>query len=141
MKRIIFIILFAGIGLISSAQKVNKKELPANVQLAFEKLYPKTQNVKWEIADAGYEASFIFNSKKTSAVIDVNGNLIESEEEISITMLPKPAIAYFHKNYPKEKIKETAKIVDYKGVVTYEIGLKKIDLLFDVQGNFIKKTK
>lgn len=142
MKKFTFIlILLISTGLLSSAQKLTKKDLPVKVQASFNRLYPKTSNVKWEKENADYEASFIFNSKKTSAVIDANGNLVEKEEEISITMMPKSAIGYFRKNYPKEKIKETSKIVDNKGVITYEISLKKTDLLFDDKGNFIKKTK
>ena len=142
MKKCAFILLlFFSIGIVSYAQNLSKKDIPAKVQAAFENLYPKKSGVKWEKENADYEASFIFDSKKTSVVININGTLVETEEEISITMMPKPAMSYFHNNYPKDKIKETSKIIDSKGVVTYEIGLKKADLLFDDKGNFIKKTK
>jgi hypothetical protein len=142
MKKIILLILLLiSIGLVSYAQKLTKKDIPAKVQATFEKNYPKKSGVKWEKINTNYEASFIFDSKKTSVVIDANGNLMEKKEEISITMMPKPAISYFHQNYHKEKLRETSKIIDNKGTVTYEIGLKKTDLLFDNKGSFIKKTK
>ena len=140
MKKIIFIVFAVlAIGFPGNAQKLSKKDIPANVLSTLDKLYPKTTNVKWVKENSEYESSFIYNSKKTSVTIDEKGSLIETEEEISITMIPKTALNYFHKTYPKDKIKETAKITDNKGNLIYEIGLEKSDLLFDDKGNFINK--
>jgi hypothetical protein len=74
-------------------------------------------------------------------LIDVSGNILETEVEIKIDELPAKAKEYVSKNYAGQKIKETAKITDSKGVVTYEAEIKGKDLIFDSNGNFIKEVK
>ena len=71
-------------------------------------------------------------------MIDVSGNILETEIEIKVDALPANAKAYISKNYAGQKIKEATKITDNKGVVTYEAEIKGKDLIFDSNGNFIK---
>lgn len=108
---------------------------------AFAKEYPNTK-VAWDIEDDGYEAEFKLNGKDASADYDKNGNKLATEIEVSESELPTSALSYLKTNYPKNKIKETAKIIDSKNVVTYEAEIKidgkNSDLLFDANGNFLK---
>ena len=106
----------------------------------FAKLYPNVTKVKWGKEDANFEAEFDMNKTEMSCLFDASGNLLETESEIETSALPKSAADYVAKNYPGQKIKEAAKIVDAKNVTTYEAEVKEGDLIFDDKGNFLKKV-
>lgn len=121
--------------------KSKKVAVPANVREAFAKKYPTVKKVKWEKEDGNYEAGFDFNKAESSVLIDVKGNILETESEIEVSTLSKSITDYVAKNYPKQKIKDAAKIVNSNNKVTYEAEVNGLDLLFDENGNFIKATK
>ena len=144
MKKLI---LIAAIGITVScanAQKMKSSEVPAAVTAKFASLYPNIKDVDWEKEDANYEAGFELNKMEATVVIDANGNLLETEMEMDVTALSKSATDYAAKNYPAYKVKGAAKITDGKGTVMYEAELKngkdEMDLVFDANGNFIKKV-
>lgn len=123
----------------ANAQKISDKEVPTAVKTTLQKSYPNAKEIKWEKEKANYEAEFEVNETDYSLLIDISGNIIETEIEIKFDELPANAKAYISKNYAGQKIKETAKITDSKGVVTYEAEIKGKDLIFDSNGNFIKE--
>ena len=141
MKKV-FLTLIALAGLsFANAQKVNQKDVPSVVQTSFQKQFPDAKNVKWEKEHGNFEAGFKSNGVETSVVINPSGTLIETEKEIKISELPASATAYIAKTYPKQKIKEAAKITNAKGEVTYEAEIKDKDVLFDNKGKFLKEAK
>ncbi|MFI5164269.1 MAG: PepSY-like domain-containing protein [Bacteroidia bacterium] len=115
-------------------------DAPAAVKTKFTSLYPGATKVKWKKEDANYEAEFEMNKTEMSCLFDATGNLLETETEIAVTALPKGVSDYVTKNYPGQKIKEASKIVDAKKVTTYEAEVKEGDLIFDANGNFLKKV-
>jgi len=123
----------------ANAQKISDKEVPTVVKNTLQKSYPNAKEIKWEKEKANYEAEFEVDETDYSLLIDVSGNILETEIEIKIHELPAKAKEYVSKNYAGQKIKETAKIADSKGVVTYEAEIKGKDLIFDSNGNFIKE--
>jgi len=42
-------------------------------------------------------------------------------------------------HYAGNRTKESAKIINAKGTLTYEVEIKGIDWIFDNNGNFLKK--
>jgi hypothetical protein len=78
---------------------------------------------------------------ETSVLIDPSGNITETETKIAVSALPKTVADYCVKNYVDRKITEASKIVDAKGVITYEAEINRTDLLFDADGKFIKESK
>ncbi len=90
---------------------------PAAVQSAFTKNFPGTTAKKWDKEEGNYEANFTKDGKEMSAVFDANGKL-------------KGA-----------KIEEAAIVVKPNGEKIYEAEIKGKDLLFDVQGKFLKEEK
>lgn len=126
---------------ITFAQKLQEKNVPASVKASFQKLYPNAKEVKWDKESEKFEASFEINKIDNSVLFDAQGNLLETEIEIAINQLPQSIKDYVTKNYPKQKIKEAAKITDDKGVVAYEAEIKGMDLLFDASGKFVKAEK
>ncbi|GAB4343069.1 MAG: hypothetical protein OHK0038_23090 [Flammeovirgaceae bacterium] len=123
----------------ANAQKVSDREVPIVVKNTLQKSYPNAKEIKWKKEKANYEAEFEVNETDYSVLIDVSGNIIETEVEIKIDELPANAKAYISKNYADQKIKETAKITDSKGIVTYEAEIKGKDLIFDSNGSLIKE--
>lgn len=119
-------------------------EVPKKVQYEFMKLYPKTTEVKWskESKDE-FEAEFKEAGKSVSVVINSEGELKETETKIDIKDLPKSVEPFVMKNYKDYKITEAAKIIDAKGVLTYEAEIskdkEKKDLLFDKDGKSVVK--
>ena len=110
---------------------------PAAVKTKFASDYPTVKKVKWDNEDGNYEAHFELNDVETSVLYDATGKKLETEVEIEVSALPKGVMEYVNKNYPKEKVKETAKITDGNGTVTYEAEVKAGDLIFDASGKFL----
>lgn len=126
------------------AQKEEKAKTivpPAIVKEMFAKEFPMVKKVKWEKEDANYEAGFDLNKVETSVLIDAKGKILETESEINVATLSKKITDYVATNYPKQKIKGAAKIINAAKKVTYEAEIKGFDLIFDENGTFIKATK
>ncbi|NHN24980.1 hypothetical protein FIA58_004745 [Flavobacterium jejuense] len=140
MKKLSFTVIIA----ISSMalSQAQEKKVPDAVIKAFKKEHPNVK-ASWDIEKKGFEAEFKMNGKDASENYSSNGKKMATEIEIEEKELPKKALEYVLKNYPNKKIKETAKITDANGTITYEIELKidtkNTDLLFDSNGEFIKK--
>ncbi len=139
MKKSVMAIMVAFTSIIMSCAQ--EKKVPQNVRNAFEKAHPNVK-VSWEVEKDGYEAEFEINGKDASENYDFEGNKTASEIEISENELPQNVLTYLAKEYPKSKVRETAKITDIQQAVTYEVELKidgkKQDLLFSSSGEFIK---
>jgi hypothetical protein len=143
MKNILLLtaVLFAA-G--AKSQKIKESDVPKPVISTFQNKFKGAKVEKWEKEkDGNYEAEFDWNKVETSANFNAEGKLLETEQEISVTSLPKTVSDYVTKNYAGHKISEAAKITDSNGKTMYEAEVKKgkeeFDLIFDADGNFIKK--
>jgi hypothetical protein len=139
MKTMIFMLVVVLQALTASAQKNGTAEVPQPVLQAFKKMYPLVKNAKWEKEKSGYEACFKQDSKEQSVVFNANGQVLETEVEITYEELPQNMRTYLEQHYKRLQVKETAKITDAKGVVTYEAEVKGWDLLFDAGGKLLKE--
>jgi len=141
MKKL-FILVFAtgAIALSACGQKLKESQVPAEVKAAFQKQYPSI-TASWDKEDANNEANFKQNGKAMSTMIDKNGTIVETETDIPVTDLPKAVQDYMKKNYPGTRIEEAAKIVKANGDINYEAEVHHKDVIFDVNGKFIKETK
>jgi hypothetical protein len=129
----------------ASAQKIKEAEVPKAVVTSFQTHFKGAKAEAWDKEKNGeYEAEFKMNKVEMSANFSAEGKLMETEEEIATTTLPKSATEYITKNYAGIKIEEAAKITDSTGKITYEAEVKKgkeeIELLFDASGTFIKQV-
>lgn len=141
MKKLIFLLTAVASVSLANAQKISEKDVPAVVRSAMQKNYPNVKVVKWEKEKNNYEAGFEMARTGHSVLIDSSGKIIETEVGISVGELPASAQTYVTNNYPGKKIKETAKITDSRGVVTYEVEVNGKDLIFDNSGKFIQVVK
>ena len=68
-----------------------------------------------------YEAGFFLNKKGNSVLLNAQGHIIETEVAIELNQLPAGILDYVKTYYAGKKVKEGAKIVDAKGIVTYDV--------------------
>lgn len=141
MKKLALMMGAVMITSLTFAQKLQEKEVPAQVKTSFQKHYPNTKEVKWDKEGEKFEASFDLNKIDNSVLFDAQGNILETEVEIELNQLPKGVLEYVKTNYKGQNVKEAAKITDAKGTVTYEAEIKGLDLLFNSNGTFIKEIK
>lgn len=135
MKRVYVIILLAFAATSAQAQKLNATNIPATVKLAFSKLHAGILKVNWSKEGANFEAEFSLNGKETSEVYTAGGVFVESEVEIELNQLP----AAVKDKLKGRKVDEAAKITKADGSVVYEAEVKGKDLLFDSNGNSIRR--
>lgn len=151
MKKTIIVLASLLTVSFAGAQDVKEADVPAAVKDAFKKQFPDVKKAEWEKEGANYEAEFDVvrvsmddpKAKKQeiekSVVYTATGELVQTEEEIAVSSLPKAVADYVTKNYAGKKISEAAKITEANGTVMYEAEVGKEDLIFDANGNFVKK--
>ena len=113
--------------------------IPTAVNDAFAKQFAKGTNVEWSLEKADvYEAEFTLDKVEMSALFDVKGTLLETETPITENDLPKTVKDSLAKGFAGYTLKEIEK-VDAKGVVSYEMEVKKASLVsFDAKGKLVK---
>lgn len=141
MKKLAIVLSITVNVVLINAQKVQQKNVPTLVQSALQKQFPDAKNVKWEKEHGNYEAGFQSKGTKYSALVNMSGKIIETEVPVDISSFPAQSKQFILKKYPNQKIKETSKITDANGIVTYEAEVDGKDVIFDTKGNFLKETK
>lgn len=148
MKKILSVIaiLFA-LSTTSFAQKekdekegTEKVNVPAVVKTALSKKYPEAKKVTWEKEKGNYEANWGGKSGEDHSVqFTPSGTFIEIVDAIPVSSLPKSVAPYIAKNYKGNKIREAGRVTNAAGMQTYEVEIKGKDLIFDLNGNYLKK--
>lgn len=140
MKNLLFLFITVLLSTCSFAQKNQEKSVPAVVGTAFENQFKNAEDVEWEKEGNNYEVEFEIGEVEQSVLYDATGNLLETEIEIKVSELPNGVAEYVKSNY-KGKIKEASKITDAIGTETYEVEVKRNDIIFDANGKYIKTIK
>lgn len=139
MKKSILLIAFGFIAISANAQEVKEKDVPPVIKDAFMKAHPNAKVDKWEKEGNNYEVEFTDNKTESSVDLGPNGQILETESEITVAQLPKAVSDYCTKNMPGKKIKEASKIVDASGKISYEAEVDEADYIFDSNGTFLEK--
>lgn len=113
------------------------KPLPQAIKARFEQQFPGASIRHWEKEGPNFEIDFVQNQQKSSALFDPDGKFLEQETEVPQEQVPAAALQYAKNHYPQHKIKETARITDHLGKVTFEIEVAGHDVIFDAQGQVI----
>jgi hypothetical protein len=130
----------------ASAQAVNTDDLPDKVTIAFDALYPKSKQVKWLLnKKKHYEAKFERDNKKHLAEFTEDGIWLRTNVQISQEKMPQKLNEYIKANYKKTYTLDAVGVEDridgkyYQMIITTPERTDK--LLFDLQGNFLKKEE
>jgi hypothetical protein len=126
------------------SQDLKEGQVPPVVKASLNKQFPaagKTAGkVSWEKEKGNYEANWGGRSgEDNSAQFTPSGVFIELVENIPVSSLPARIAPYVTTHYNKAKIREAGKVTDAAGHHTYEAEIKGKDLIFDLDGNFIKE--
>jgi hypothetical protein len=137
---LLFAVVIAVAAVNVNAQDLKASNVPAVVKSALSKKYPEATKVSWEKEKGNYEANWGGKSgENNSVVFTPSGDFVEIVKAISITELPKTVAPYVKAHYNGAKIKEAGRVTDAAGKTMYEAEIKGGDLIFDENGNFLKK--
>ena len=140
MKKLLILVLATALLTHLQAQKISAAKVPASVTNAFKKQNPDVKSVTWEAENGNFEANYKKGGGNYSEVFDKNGNLLETEVDIKVSQLPAAVPGYVKSHY-KSSIKEASKITKANGEVEYEAALSDKDVIFDVNGKYLKEVK
>jgi hypothetical protein len=139
-KKLLFTVAFSVAVISVNAQDIKTKDVPAVVKLACEKKYPEATKVSWEKEKGNYEANWGGKSGEDNSVqFTPSGTFVEIVKAIAISDLPKTVAPYVKAHYKGAKIREAGRVTDASGKIMYEAEIKGGDLIFDKNGNFLKK--
>lgn len=125
---------------VEKGEKKGKISVPADVKSALLKKYPEATNPAWEKEKGNYEANWGGKSGEDHSVLFTPaGVFIEIVNAIPVSQLPKAVSDYVTAHYPKSKITEAGKVTDASGKQYYEAEVNRKDLLFDLNGNYLRK--
>ena len=125
----------------AEAQKCKAKDMPPAVMEAFNKAYPNTKKTYCGKDSINYQVSFFDGKAPISVTYDAKGKRLITEKQMPAEDLPQNIPDYVKKNYSGEIFQEVAQITDGEGMVTYEVQVKDLDLIFDAKGNFLQSLK
>lgn len=141
MKKIILFLAF-GFGVFAAnGQEINSAEVPDPVKNAFAKLYPNAKVDQWVKEGNAYEAEFKTEKKEMAVSFSMNGQVIETEKEISTKELPQGVTDYVAKNLKGKKIKKATSVTDNKGHVVYHAEIGSEIYIFDSSCNYLRTEK
>ncbi len=120
------------------AQKCKAKDVPPAVTNAFNKEYPNAKKCYWGKDSINYQVAFYAGKAPISVTYAAAGSRIITEMQMPVEDLPQGIADYVQKNYPGEIFRDVAQITDAAGIITYEVQVKDIDLVFDAKGNFLR---
>lgn len=139
MNKVLFICILM-IGCLSGqAQAIKTSEVPSVVTAALKKEYPYATNIKWEMQDGMYEASFVNMKAEMAVIYSDKGIMALTETPVEVSALPANVFDYFRKNLVNANITEASKFVDSQGITSYEVEVDKTDYFFTANGQFLRK--
>ena len=140
MKKTILILLPGLLlALAGFSQDIKEKDVPAAARTAFSKKYPDVAKASWEKEKGNYEANWGGKSGEDhSAQFSPSGEFLEIVDAIPVSSLPADISSYVTTHY-NAKIREAGKVTDKSGKQSYEVEIKGKDLIFGLDGKFIRE--
>jgi len=147
MKIRFFILLFL-ISLQLTAQKINEEQVPKDVLIGLESIYPEAKVKTWEIINGNYFATLKVDGQQGKAELTPDGKWIDSRFPVTEKELPSKITKYFYDNYPDFKITTSLFIEEPEDVSYYYLKIQKKglgqgengELFFDLAGRLTKST-
>lgn len=116
---------------------------PEKIKTAFKEKFPDAKSVRWGNEEKNeWEAEFVMDGKKMSAVFNNDGKWLESEIKVNKNKLPKAVITALNNDYKGYRIivAEYDETPDYKVYeIRFELDEKNMELVIDDYGTIVKK--
>ena len=140
--RILTAVLFSSVLFFACDTPAN--EVPDNIMNAFNSEYPNAMDVEWEDEGDEFEVEFEMDGVEREITYDMQANIVETGIDVSEDELPENTRNYISQNYAGYEI-EDADEVENNGMSYFEVelenGQQEIDLLFDMQGDFVREIE
>lgn len=140
--RILTAVLCCAVLFFACETSVDK--VPDNIMNAFESEYPDATEVEWEDEGEEFEVEFEMDGVEREITYDMQANVVETGIDVSEDELPENTMNYITQNYSGFEI-EDAEEVESNGKTYFEVELEndqqEIDLLFNMQGDFIREVE
>ncbi len=143
MKSLVFsLMLVFGISNFCFAQKIESKNIPAQLSNDFKSRFPEATNTKWLKEGKHLKALFTKDGNKMVAWYD-NNTWVKTEWCIPNNIAPLKIKEYISKYYNGYKINEIGFVETINSEREYEAEISKkkknvTKLIFDISGNFIR---
>lgn len=116
-------------------------KVPEKVSTAFDKMFPGSANIEWEMDDEGiWEVEYNFRGTELESSFNENGEWLETERELEFENIPDNIIKALSLSYKEWKIEE-AEFVKRPDLTGYEInlvkGIEKMEILVDADGMIV----
>lgn len=141
MKKLSVILALSFICFYTNAQKIKETAVPDLVLNSFTNNFPDASGVTWTKSDNLYQANFNQARTVIKAILDSLGNIKETDQQINNKEIPPRVQQYVQQYFPKQKIKDSYKIIEPDGTIKYEIELNANFLYFTETGEFLVKKE
>lgn len=120
-----------------SAQSIRTTLIPDHVMDQFVLLYPDATDIHWTKQNDKFLAEFRNNKMHVSAMIDVDGVVLQTETEIRTFALPQAATTFLVDHLKVKKIEEATIIEEAPGRFTFTAIADDMEYRFDHVGRII----
>jgi hypothetical protein len=120
--------------LISCTGNIKESKLPSTVSETFRQKFPAASHISWSREnDSTYEAEFSNEGKASSALIDLEGDWIETETAVGSSELPLVVIQTVASGFQKFRIKGAEFIETPDEGKFYELIIKNKQEAFEIR--------
>ncbi len=133
-------LIFSLFTAILAAQQLKEAEVPVAVKKSFSKQYPAMKAESWRKAGDLYEVRYVESKQRKAVTITTAGDIMELKNELVVKELPSTIKNYIAENTGNAKISESYTRIDISGITFYDVTVNNAVYVFDLDGNFVKKT-
>lgn len=123
------------------AQRLEIREVPESVLIAFRKANPGVGNPQWRKEKGQYQAKCMVDKRQRTFNYTKSGTPIVTDGKTAVTILPPGVKQYLDKNHRGVPVDKVIKIISAEKLVTYTVEVAGTDLVFDGNGKYLKSNK
>jgi uncharacterized membrane protein YkoI len=143
-KQILILSAALAISLSAQAQDIPQSQVPSVILNQFNKQFPKTTDVEWEMDGNLYNVDFEIGWNIDHEIwYNAEGKMVKHKEDISKSELPKAVNDRIQADFSGYSIDDLERITD-NGKVVYKLELNALtqtdwDIVIDSEGKVISK--
>lgn len=141
MKKITLIGLLLFMACNLQAQRLEIREVPEAVMIAFRKANPGVGNPQWRKDKDCYQAKCMVNKTPKTFTYTKSGTPVVKDAKAAMEALPSPITDYLDKNYRGGVVDKVIRIINPNGSIHYDVEVNGNDLIFDATGKYVKTVK
>ncbi len=141
MKKITLLGILLFFVVSTQAQRLEIREVPEAVMIAFRKANPGVGNPQWRKDKENYQAKCMVNKTPRTFTYTKSGTPVVKDAKAAMEALPGAVREYLDKNHHGTVVDKVLRIINPKGTVIYAVEINGSDLIFDANGKYLKTQK